>query len=157
MSDMHLMAGHLIRRLNQISMSIFQERIKSAGYDLTSVQYATLDTLRQHPGIDQSTLAGLIAYDRATIGGVLDRLENKGLLQREQSAKDRRARVLNLTPKGMDLYLQLLPIVNKLQGDILAGLTQEERQHFLELAVKVAKFGNKYSRAPLAETSDSNS
>ena len=85
-------AGHLIRRLNQISMSVFQNRVRAAGFDLTSVHFAALVLVRSHPGIDQAGLAGLIAYDRATIGGVVDRLEAKQLLDRRVSPQDRRVR-----------------------------------------------------------------
>jgi len=139
MPNLYLMPGHLIRRLHQISTAIFQDRMKAAGIDLTPVQFAALDTLQSHPGIDQATLANLIAYDRATIGGVVDRLENKGLLQRTVSQKDRRARVVNVSEKGRILLDQVTPIVEDLQADILAGLTQDEQKHFLDLATKSAK------------------
>ena len=53
-----------------------------------------------NPGIDQATLAGLIAYDRTTITGVVDRLVQKGLLVRQASRTDRRARELQITDEG---------------------------------------------------------
>ena len=94
------MAGHLIRRLHQQSTQVFQARTQAAGFDLTSVQFAALDAIAQQPGIDQASLAATISFDRATIGGVIDRLEQKGLVQRVVSAQDRRARQLQLTPEG---------------------------------------------------------
>ena len=71
MASLHDLPGHLIRRLHQISVSTFTAETAAEGFDLTQVQYAALFTLRGHPGIDQATLAGLIAYDRVTIGGVV--------------------------------------------------------------------------------------
>lgn len=149
MADIYSMPGHLIRRLNQISTSIFHDRMKAAGHDLTSVQFAALETLSGHPGIDQATLAGLIAYDRATIGGVVDRLEGKRLIARDISPRDRRARVLTLTPEGEKFLAQVRPIVTGLQSDILVGLSEAERAEFIRLASRVAAEGNHLSRAPL--------
>lgn len=130
------MAGHLIRRLHQVSTQVFLREAQAAGYDLTPVQFAALDALRSHPGIDQGRLSALIAYDRATIGGVVDRLEQKGLVSREISRHDRRAREVSLTPEGRRVFEEMLPIVRRLQGDILAPLDDAERDRFMALARK---------------------
>jgi DNA-binding MarR family transcriptional regulator len=135
------MAGHLIRRLHQQSTQIFQARMNAAGLDLTSVQFAALDAIAQQPGIDQASLAGTIAFDRATIGGVVDRLEQKGLVKRVVSAQDRRARELSLTPAGKRLLAACRPAVEKLQADILAPLSAAERAAFVALAHKALGLG----------------
>ena len=149
--QIHGMAGHLIRRLNQISVSVFQDRLKAGGYDLTQVQYACLAALEQKPGIDQATLAGLIAYDRATIGTVLDKLDTKGLVARKVNPRDRRARVMHLTGAGHTLYRAVTPLVQEIQLAMTEGLEPEERTEFLRLAAKLASAGNALSRAPLLE------
>ncbi|GAB4262665.1 MAG: MarR family transcriptional regulator [Pararhodobacter sp.] len=149
MSIIHAMPGHLIRRLNQISTSIFQERMQALGSDLTPVQFGALASLHDNPGIDQATLAGLIAYDRVTIGGVVDRMVGKGLIERRVNARDRRARQLALTDAGRALFERLLPEVEALQAEILPGLTEDERALFVALAAKAAEAGNDRSRAPL--------
>jgi len=149
-ADIYRMPGHLIRRLNQISTAVFQDRMKDRGLTLTSVQFAAMTALHAHPGIDQASLAGLIAYDRATIGGVVDRLETRGLVSRKVSATDRRGREVRLTPQGEALLAELTPVVRALQDDILPGLTPKERAQFIALAAKAAKAGNSLSRAPLS-------
>lgn len=130
------MAGHLIRRLHQQSTQAFQARIQAAGFDLTSVQFAALDAVQAQPGIDQASLAATIGYDRATIGGVVDRLESKGLIARTVSPRDRRARLLHLTPEGEALLAALRPEVIAAQDDILARLDPAERARFRALARK---------------------
>lgn len=130
------MAGHLIRRLHQVSTQVFLREAQAAGYDLTPVQFAALDALRSHPGIDQGQLSALIAYDRATIGGVVDRLEQKGFVRRAISRHDRRAREVSLTPEGRRVFDEMLPVVRRLQADILAPLDDAERAQFMELARK---------------------
>jgi DNA-binding MarR family transcriptional regulator len=134
-------AGHLIRRLHQQSMQIFQTRTQAAGFDLTSVQFAALYAIAKDPGIDQASLAATISFDRATIGGVIDRLERKGLVQRVVSAQDRRARRLHLTHEGEQLLAACRPVVNALQSDILALLSPAEREVFLALAHKALGLG----------------
>lgn len=134
--DRTVMAGHLIRRLHQQSTQVFQAQTQAAGFDLTSVQFAALDAIAQQPDIDQSGLAATIGFDRATIGGVVDRLESKGLLQRNVGAHDRRARQLQLTPEGHELLAAVRPVVEALQTDILAALSAAEQARFVALASK---------------------
>lgn len=149
MNDLYGMAGHLIRRLHQISTSVFAQRMKDAGIDLTPVQFGVLSALHSNPDVDQATLAGLIAHDRVTIGAVLDRLQNKGLIERKVSPRDRRARILSLTSAGQTLLETTTPIVWTLQEDILGGLDSQERDKLLDLMRKVATASNELSRAPL--------
>lgn len=133
---LHIMPGHLIRRLHQLSTATFAERMKSAGLDLTSVQFAALQTIADSPGIDQASLAQQIAYDRATIGGVVDRLERKGWVSRSTNPADKRARQVTLTDTGARTLQVVTPIVDALQVDILSALTPEERHQFIALANK---------------------
>jgi DNA-binding MarR family transcriptional regulator len=149
MTDVNTMPGHLIRRYHQASVAIFHTQVSELGYDLTPVQFAALAKIEAHPGIDQATLAGLIAYDRTTIGGVVDRLVQKGLLQRDTSEADRRARVLKLTGKGTDVLGELDQAVKTAQAIMLQGLTAAEAEHFVQLLSKAAAGVNQLSRAPL--------
>lgn len=133
------MAGHLIRRMHQQSTQVFVQRTQAAGFDLTSVQFAALDAIHAHPGTDQARVAELIAYDRATIGGVIDRLEQKGWIRRVVSERDRRARELSLTTEGARVRSTLLPIVQDLQDEILQPLSSADRACFLKLARQVVR------------------
>lgn len=136
MMQLAAMAGHLIRRLHQVSTQVFLREVQAAGFDLTPVQFAALDALKSRPKIDQGQLSALIAYDRATIGGVVDRLEQKGLVTREISPRDRRAREVSLTPEGLRVHAEMMPVVRRLQADILAPLDDAERAQFMALARK---------------------
>jgi len=155
MLEINTMPGHVIRRLNQIATSIFQDRVKAQGYDLTPVQFAAMNAIRAHPGIDQASLSGAIAHDRATIGGVVERLEAKGYVTRAVSQRDRRAREIALTPLGVEVLDYLLPVVRGFQANILSGLSETEREQFLRLAEKAAMAGNALSRAPLLDVAES--
>jgi len=128
------MAGHLIRRLHQQSTLVFVQRTQEAGFDLTPIQFAALDAIHNHPDTDQARVAELIAYDRATIGGVIERLEQKGWVRRVVSERDRRARELSLTAEGQRIFKALVPVVRNLQDHILPSLGEADRARFLQLA-----------------------
>ena len=137
MHDIHKMPGHLARRLHQISVAIFVEHMRRARFDLTPVQFAALSAAAATPGVDQAQLARQIAYDPVTMSGVIDRLCKKGLISRNISPTDRRARVIALTEAGHNLLAQAGPQVAALQADILAPLSQGEQAHLLRLLEKI--------------------
>ena len=69
-----------------------------------------------------------------TIGGVIERLEQKGWVARVVSERDRRARELSLTPEGERTFQALVPVVRGLQDEILQSLGDADRSRFLKLA-----------------------
>jgi DNA-binding MarR family transcriptional regulator len=140
--------GHLARRFQQIAVAVFHAEVEEAGYDLTPVQYAALTTVAIQPGIDQATLAGLIAYDRTTITGVVDRLVQKGLLVRKASRTDRRAHALQITNEGRRTLDGIEPVVEAAQQIMLGGLSKTEAATLMRLLRKAIAAGNELSRAP---------
>lgn len=136
MLDIHTMPGHLIRRMNQLSVATFMEEAAAAGFDVTPVQYAALDAIASNAALDQTTLSGLIAYDRVTIGGVVDRLVAKGLVRREVNPSDRRARALYATEAGHALFDAMAPVVARIQEAMLARLNPSERVALIGLLKK---------------------
>ncbi|TCV61774.1 MarR family transcriptional regulator [Neorhizobium sp. R1-B] len=153
MKDNNDMPGHLARRFQQIAVAVFHAEVEGAGFDLTPVQYAALAAVSTNPGIDQITLAGLIAYDRTTITGVVDRLAQKGLLERRASSRDRRSRELQITTEGQKTLEAVSPAVETAQELLVRGLTGEEQQELMRLLRKAIAAGNELSRAPLREIS----
>ena len=72
---------------------------------------------------------------------MIDRLEQKGFVQRVVSELDRRARQLHLTPDGEQLLADSQPVVEALQAEILAPLSVAERATFQALAHKALGLG----------------
>lgn len=149
LAAVYRMPGHLMRRMQQIAVSIFHECVAPSGLDVTPVQYALLKAAQSCPGQDQASLAGAIAYDRTTIGGVIDRLEQKGYLVRAVSPADRRSRIVTLTDQGRAAIDRLDPMVEQAQRDMLSGLTPEEAASLTGLLSKAVSAANSASRAPL--------
>ena len=142
------MPGHLIRRLHQASVAIFDNEVRQAGFDLTPVQFAALTMIHAQPGLDQATLAQGIAYDRVTIGGVVDRLEQKGYVHRKIAAKDRRARQVFLQPAGEAALNEVQSIVQRVQAQILAGLSADESNALCRLMRKALDEVGDITRTP---------
>lgn len=138
--------GHYIRRLQQIAVAIFLE--ETDAFAITPVQYAALQAVSDTPDIDQRTLAATIGFDTSTIGGVIDRLETRGLIQRHPSPTDRRVRRLRLTAAGADLLTRIEPLVASAQERMLAPLPEQERTRFLASLRKLVLANNTLSRAP---------
>jgi MarR family transcriptional regulator, lower aerobic nicotinate degradation pathway regulator len=144
--DIDLQPGHAIRRLHQISVGLFLQEAADLG--ITPVQYAAMQTLANHPGIDQRTLARNIALDASTTGGVVDRLETRGWVERRTSTEDRRARQLDLTLSGQQALVDVIPAMLRAQEQILAPLNPRERAEFMRMLGVLVTQNNEHSRAP---------
>ena len=141
------MPGHMLRRFQQIAVSIFLKDCKA--FDLTPVQFSVLGALSQTSPLDQIRLSGLAALDRTTISLTVRKLEERGLVVRQVSTQDRRAKLIRLTEAGRALAEDALPIVRAVQEKILAPLTATERELFRALLHKAVEANNQQSRAPL--------
>lgn len=146
--DLDELPGHHIRRLQQIAVAIFLQETEATG--ITPVQYAALQTVANAPGIDQRTLARSIGFDTSTIADVIDRLESRGLMQRNASPADRRVRLLTLTDDGRRLLADVLPGMLRAQARMLAPLAEPERAEFMRMLRTLVQANNELSRAPSA-------
>jgi DNA-binding MarR family transcriptional regulator len=138
--------GHLIRRAQQIAVSMFRSTM---GHGVTPVQYCVLRVLQDHPGIDQVTLARFCALDTSTAADLAVRLEERGLVRRMMPMKSKRFRLLHLTPEGTALVDKLVPSSEILARRLLKALNKDEQKVFLQLLKKFVHLNNEESRAPL--------
>ncbi|MDR3453288.1 MAG: MarR family transcriptional regulator [Rhodoferax sp.] len=127
--------GHLIRRAHQRAVAIFME--ETSEFDVTPVQFAILNALIDQPGEDQITLAGRVAFDAATSGSVISRLEAKGWIRREPDAGDKRRKLLWVTPDGERAVQQMKRAVRKVQARIVDRLDAQEHQQLIALLRKL--------------------
>jgi DNA-binding MarR family transcriptional regulator len=138
--------GHLIRRLQQISFALFMDQARA--FDITPVQYAAIFAINNNPGIDQTALCNIIAFDRSTIGDVVARLEKKKLIRRVSGPADRRTKSLYITPLGRRLIRDIEPAVASTQRLIVAPLKPGERPLFMRMLKQLVHRNNEHSRAP---------
>ena len=147
MDAVYTAPGYLFRRMQQIAVAIFMEECRA--YDLTPVQYAALVAIRTHPGIDATRLSAVIAFDRSTLGSVIERLQAKQLIEREPAAEDKRVKLLHLTRAGAALLRDIIPSVDRAQARMLQPLKAADRKTLLALLTQLVDLNNEASRVPL--------
>ena len=136
-SELSAMPGHLIRRVHQISTAIFSN--ECAPFGLTSVQFAALGTIRDNPDVDATRLSSLIAFDRSTIGSLLERLEVKGWIERTASPTDRRIKLLRVTPSGLAVIERADSAVLHVQDRLLVPLQPEDRAALVRILTELVQ------------------
>ena len=139
--------GYLFRRMQQIAVSIFMEECKA--FDLTPVQYAALIAIHTHPGIDATRLSAVIAFDRSTLGSVIERLQAKDFVERKPAPEDKRIKLLYLTKQGAAILREIIPAVERAQARMLEPLKPTERKTLMGLLVQLVDLNNEVSRVPL--------
>src|SRR5258708_16478936 len=147
MDGVYTATGYLLRGMQQIALAIFVEECRA--FDLTPVQYAALVSIHTHPGIDATRLSAVIAFDRSTLGNVIERLETKALIERKPGREDKRVKLLYLTRTGAALLRDIMPSVDKAQARMLQPLKPADRQTLLALLTQFVDLNNEASRVPL--------
>ena len=133
--DFHNTPGHLVRRAHQRTVALFME--ETAGFEVTPVHVAILHELLARPGEDQVTLAARVAFDAATSGSVIGRLEKRGWIRREADTRDRRRKLLWITPEGEVAALQMRDAAQRVQERLTAPLTPQEGAVLMELLSRI--------------------
>lgn len=147
MDAVYAAPGYLFRRMQQIAVALFVEECNA--FDLTPVQYAALIAIHTHPGIDATRLSAVIAFDRSTLGSVIERLEAKKLVDRKPSNEDKRVKLLYLTKAGAAMLRDIMPSVEKAQARMLQPLKPADRKVLLALLTQLVDLNNEASRVPL--------
>ena len=147
MDAVYTAPGYLFRRMQQIAVALFVEECKA--YDLTPVQYAALVAIHTHPGIDATRLSAVIAFDRSTLGNVIERLESKAFIARRPAREDKRVKLLYLTKAGAATLREIVPSVERAQARMLQPLKTADRKILLALMTQLVDLNNEASRVPL--------
>jgi DNA-binding MarR family transcriptional regulator len=147
MDAVYTAPGYLFRRMQQIAVALFVEECRA--FDLTPVQYAALVAIRTHPGIDATRLSAVIAFDRSTLGNVIERLEAKKLIGRKPSPQDKRVKLLYLTRAGTTVLRDIVPSVDRAQARMLQPLKAADRKALMALLSRLVDLNNEASRVPL--------
>lgn len=109
-------------------------------YDITSPQHGLLSALEEYPeGISFREIGDHLMVSKANIGGLMARLEKKGLVTREASRKDGRVWLAKITPKGEKLLREVKPFRKKADAYVFADLSRAEKQKFLNYLHKTLK------------------
>ena len=109
-------------------------------YDVSPMQCRTLTYLHKQSGeVNQKMLEQFLMVKPSTVNGIVDRLEEKGLLRRTTSQKDGRCRILTLTEDGMHFYDDLIGVAHRVEQQMEAGFTADELETLRSYLLRVAR------------------
>jgi DNA-binding MarR family transcriptional regulator len=137
MIDIEKSIGFLLAKAYQRACAIFKEEFDA--YDLTPQQFGLLAFLWIEDGLSQTELSARSQIDRTTMGGIIDRLEKEGLVERANHPDDRRAFQVFLTERGKSLEDDLSAVANRVLERVNAPLTVEEQKTLVRLLKKIRR------------------
>jgi DNA-binding MarR family transcriptional regulator len=125
----------LLARLGWAVKSRALEEFERIGFSM--YQYSVLALLSEKPQTSQATIADVLQVDRSQLVGVLDGLEERGLVERRRDPADRRRHTVSLTPEGKRQLGRLRTLVNRLEETVLGPLGESERTELHDLLLRV--------------------
>lgn len=125
--------GFLLRRAQQRHLGIFSARMPG----LTPTQFAAIAKVFELGPVSQAALGRATAMDAATIKGVTDRLEARGLVATAPCGADRRRVLVRLTAAGRALFAELAPRAAAISDETVAPLNPAEGRKLLQLLRKL--------------------
>ncbi|RYX89785.1 MAG: MarR family transcriptional regulator [Comamonadaceae bacterium] len=131
LSRLYARPGFLLRRAHQISAAVFEDECRGVG--LTPAQFGVLTVLRANPGLDQSSLARALGFDKVTVLRVLRGLETRGLVKRAPSPSSRRNLSISLAPAGVTLLEQAQKPAEKAYNRLMGPLDEAQQAQLLDL------------------------
>jgi DNA-binding MarR family transcriptional regulator len=126
----------LLKRLGLIAKEQTVDAFEGAG--AVPYDYAVLTVLSQGACATQATIADALNYDRSYLVGLLDELENRGLIERRRDLNDRRRHVVTLTKTGEKELVRLRALIEGVEAELFAPLTAAERKSLQALLAKLA-------------------
>ena len=128
--------SHLMHRVLQLALDIYSEEAGADGP--TQRQFAVMEAVAAKSGLTQTDLVRATGIDRSTLADLVSRMTTKGLLDRERSAVDARAKAVRLSEAGLALLESARPRVEAADKRIMALLPKGKRDGFLELLADLA-------------------
>lgn len=118
--------GYLVHDVSRIRRTVMDQMMRP--YDITRSQWSVLTTLSRggNDGMMQVDLARLMEVGKVTVGGLVDRLEESGHVERRADATDRRAKRVFITEQGFSLIGLMVQVASQMNQRVLAGATEEE-------------------------------
>jgi MarR family transcriptional regulator, lower aerobic nicotinate degradation pathway regulator len=126
----------LLKRLGFAAKSRSLEEYEQLG--LNPYHYAILALLDEGLPETQAAIADALGYDRGTLVGLLDELEEQGLVERKRDPDDRRRHIVRLNAEGKRALARLRTLSKRLEDEFLAPLDAEQRATLHELLLELA-------------------
>jgi MarR family transcriptional regulator, lower aerobic nicotinate degradation pathway regulator len=152
LSRLYARPGFLLRRAHQISAAVFEDECRSVG--LTPAQFGVLTIVRANPGLDQSSLARALGFDKVTVLRVLRGLEARGLVERSPAPASRRNLAIALSASGHELLAQAQKPAENAYRRLLAPLDAQQQGQLVELLQLLTEGLEDHARAAFVPASE---
>src|SRR5512135_18161 len=129
--------GFLLGRSYRALTNRLSRNLVQAGYDVTMEQVILLKLLSDCEGIKQQDLSEKIGKDKTTTSRIIDTMEKRNLIERRQSASDRRDRLIYMTDTGRSLKRELMAIAMDTLAEAQEGITSKKLEICKEVLGKV--------------------
>ena len=129
--------GFLLRRAHQISAAVFEDECRSVG--LTPAQFGVLTVLASAPGLDQSSLARALGFDKVTVLRVLRGLQERGLVHRAAALTSKRSMAVMLSPEGEALLQLAEKPAERAYERLMAPLSEEQQTQLMLLLMQLTQ------------------
>src|SRR5437588_1046802 len=140
--------------LKRLGFTAKEQTLKA--YEQTGLHpyhHGILTVLDERSTETQGAIADALGYDRGQLVGLLDRLEERGLVERRRDPNDRRRHSVSLTPDGYHQLERIRTVIKRLEEEFLAPLDPESREQLHALLVRVASHHDtRFITPPVAET-----
>jgi len=127
----------LLKRLGFVAKERAVDAYAPAG--LSPYHHAVLIALGEDSHETQGAIADVLGYDRGQLVGLLDELEEQGLVERRRDREDRRRHIVSLTTEGRRALGGLRTLAGRLEDDLLAPLSDRERDQLHALLLKLGE------------------
>jgi DNA-binding MarR family transcriptional regulator len=127
--------GFILNDVARLMRTTFDRRVRSLGF--TRSQWWVLNHLFRNDGVTQSELAVILEVEKATLGRLLDRMEAKGWVRREEHASDRRAKRVYLTEEVQPAIKAMRTAAAEVRRDALAGLPPDRQDQFVDILLTI--------------------
>ena len=129
--------GFLMHDVSRLRRNVFDEFMKPLG--VTRSQWWVLAYLSRHDGMIQSDLANVLDLGKAALGGLIDRLESSGFIERRADESDRRVKRVHLSPAGTQIVKEMRLRSDEMSERILDGLSVTERHRLADMLALVKR------------------
>ena len=130
-------AAFLLKRLGFLAKEQAMDAYERTG--LNPYHHAVLIALEESSHETQGSIADTLGYDRGQLVGLLDELEQQGLVERRRDPSDRRRHIVRLTPDGKRALGRLRTLARRIEDEFLTPLDDKERQQLHALLLRLAE------------------
>jgi DNA-binding MarR family transcriptional regulator len=142
--ELRACTGFLLARVGIAMKLAAMEEFERAGFN--PYAYGVLAVLFEGAKETQATIADTLDLDRSQLVGILDELEDQGLIERRRDQTDRRRHMVSITPAGKKQLVKMRAMIKDLEDSLFTALSTEERVLLQDFLQRIAASNDEHER-----------